>query len=148
MKNLIVAILIGVILLGGFFILVKIYRRKTMSTAYLYNNSANQTANSYSTNITNTSTQTDNQVETSGGINLDITAPSDNQTVSSANLTVTGTTTPNAEVSVNEANITADANGKFSVTVNLDEGDNVISIVANDSKGNFIEKDLNITYTP
>jgi len=87
-----------------------------------------------------------NTPEVSGNISLVIQSPSDNQVVSTNTVTVTGITTPQAEVSINQIDTTADAKGYFTGTINLDEGANIITIVVNDSNGNFIEKDINITY--
>lgn len=90
--------------------------------------------------------QTSDTSSGSGNINLDISSPSNGQVVTSSSITVRGTTTPNAEVSVNEVDTSADSSGAFSAAINLDEGDNVISVVANDAKGNFIEKDVNVIF--
>lgn len=84
--------------------------------------------------------------EGSGNITLNVSYPSDGLVVNTSTITVSGTTAPQAEVSVNEVDTKADSNGKFSATINLDEGDNVVTIVANDALGNFIEKDLNLTF--
>ncbi len=79
------------------------------------------------------------------GLTLNVTTPSDNSTVANANIIVTGTTSPGADVFVNETELKADATGKFSSNVTLEEGTNLITVVANDSVGNYAEKDLSVT---
>lgn len=79
------------------------------------------------------------------GISLEIIQPEDQTTVSDPNLTVQGRTTAGAEVFVNDLQLTADSQGNFQANVFLDEGENVIVIVANDQEGNFAEKELTIT---
>lgn len=76
---------------------------------------------------------------------VDITTPADGSKVSSSSVIVRGKTIPNADVFVNDADTKADANGNFSVRVSLDEGENDIAVIANDSVGNFIEKDILVT---
>ena len=49
---------------------------------------------------------------------------------------------------VNESETKADSSGNFSATLTLDEGENYILVVANDSSGNYAEKEFTITYTP
>lgn len=82
------------------------------------------------------------------GIQLTVTNPSGNVTVSSASLTVRGKTVAGAEVFVNDLETKADSTGNFSVMLTLDEGENYILVVANDINGNYAEKEYTITYTP
>lgn len=82
------------------------------------------------------------------GIQLTVTAPSGNMTVSSSSLTVRGKTAIGAEVFVNDIESKADSSGNFSATLTLDEGENYILVVANDSSGNYAEKEFTVTYTP
>jgi hypothetical protein len=81
-------------------------------------------------------------------ISLIISSPSNGATVGNASLKVSGKTTAGAEVFVNESETKADANGNFSVTITLDEGDNYIIVMANDSDGNVAEAELTIIYDP
>jgi hypothetical protein len=78
-------------------------------------------------------------------ITLKITSPSDGATVTSPAVTIKGVTIPNAEVSVNDKDVTAGATGSFAVSLTLDEGDNYISVVATDADGNAAETDLTVT---
>ncbi len=84
----------------------------------------------------------------SGNITLTVSSPSDGLTVNSPDITVSGKTTPNADVSVNDQEIKADASGNFSVKLTLDEGDNPITVTASDEQGNYIEKDITVNFVP
>lgn len=79
-------------------------------------------------------------------IPLVVTSPVDGSTVTSASLSVRGTTAPFAEVFINDVEIRADASGDFTVQITLDEGENIIVVIANDADGNLVEKELTITY--
>jgi hypothetical protein len=81
-------------------------------------------------------------------ITLSVTAPANNATVSVASVTVKGMTLPGADVSVNEKDVVAGANGAFSANLSLEEGDNYIIVVAIDADGNVAEQEMTITYTP
>jgi hypothetical protein len=78
---------------------------------------------------------------------LSVSSPSNGATVSNASLTVRGKTKAGAEVFVNELETKADANGDFSVSITLDEGENYIIIMANDADGNVAESELTVTYS-
>lgn len=80
----------------------------------------------------------------STSVPLTITYPSDGATLSSTLLTLTGKTSPNAEVFVNDQSGKADVNGNFSVKLTLDEGQNGITVNANDANGNVTEKDISV----
>lgn len=84
----------------------------------------------------------------SEGMTIIVTEPIDKSTVTTAVVSVKGTASANADVFVNEKEIKANAKGNFTTTVELDEGENVISIIANDADGNYAEKDITITYEP
>lgn len=81
-----------------------------------------------------------------GDITLTITSPKNGAKITSNSVTVRGKTAPRAEVFVNEATSTADANGNFVVSLSLDEGENVIVVFANDIAGNFAEQELTVIY--
>lgn len=80
------------------------------------------------------------------GISLTIGAPADGSSVSMPTVTVTGKTAPGADVSVNDTDLVADAGGNFSTKLVLDEGENTITVVANDQNGNSAEKEITVTY--
>ena len=77
---------------------------------------------------------------------LSIKSPVQHSQVTSPQIMVEGTTVPQAEVFVNDLNLFADSEGNFSTRVSLETGENVISIVANDEQGNFVEEELSVTY--
>ncbi|MFH1971012.1 MAG: hypothetical protein ABIJ05_01355 [Patescibacteria group bacterium] len=76
---------------------------------------------------------------------LDIISPKDMDTVSSSPLTIKGTTVASAEIFINDKETKADKNGNFSVNITLEEGENILTIIMNDSLGNYIEKELTVT---
>jgi len=80
-------------------------------------------------------------------LTMTVTSPPSGATVTNAKLTVKGRTVAGAEVFVNDAEAVADANGNFSVTITLDEGENYVLVAANDAEGNFVEKELSVTYS-
>lgn len=131
MRSLLIAIIVIALIAGGYY-----YWTKTKSGT-LTNPSGIQNI----FNIGNpTPTPANNQ------ITLDVTSPIDGSTVSSPNITVSGKTLPGADVFVNNTELTADANGNFSIQVTLDEGNNQITVSANDNSGFSSEKDLTVTY--
>ncbi|MBI4099476.1 hypothetical protein HY440_00560 [Candidatus Microgenomates bacterium] len=81
-------------------------------------------------------------------ITLTVNSPKNGQAVSTANITVSGVTVPNADVAVNDKDLKADASGKFSTSILLDEGENEIFVTASDANGNYSEWDGTVTYTP
>lgn len=76
---------------------------------------------------------------------LDLTTPQDHAILSSGNVTIKGKTSSKAEVFVNEKETRADGQGFFSVDIFLDEGENTISVLANDQEGNSVEKEITVT---
>lgn len=92
--------------------------------------------------VTRTTAQVQGQEKS---VLLTISEPSNNATVSTSTITVKGRTVANADVSVNEKDVKADAQGNFLTTISLDEGENIISILAVDQLGNFVEQDLLMT---
>ena len=79
-------------------------------------------------------------------IPLTITEPLDETTVYTADLVVEGQTEPDAVVSVNEAVVDVDAEGKFSTMVTLEEGPNPIEVLASDFEGNEGSVTLTVIY--
>jgi len=83
---------------------------------------------------------------------LQITQPIDGAQVSTSAVLVTGKTIPGAVVSVSIddtveiANV--DQNGNFSVTVNLEEGPNLIEIITSDLQGNEKSSTIAVIYVP
>ncbi len=78
-------------------------------------------------------------------IELSIIQPQNNTAVVNPMVSVVGKTAPNADVFVNDKELKADSQGNFSTTVELDEGENTISVLANNSDGAFTEKEIIVT---
>lgn len=79
---------------------------------------------------------------------LTVATPKDGGTYHTATIPVSGTTEPNAVVTVNSKSLKADGSGNFSGTITLTDGPSTVVVTASDAKGNYTEKDLEITYTP
>jgi cytoskeletal protein RodZ len=73
---------------------------------------------------------------------LEITSPTDNFTTSSSYVTILGNTDKKASITINNENILIDSLGNFSKTINLKQGVNTITILAQKkySKINKIDK--------
>ncbi len=82
----------------------------------------------------------------SNQIALTVSNPVNNSTVVTPNVQVKGQTVPNADVSVNEVDVKADANGAFTANLTLVEGDNPIVVTAIDAEGNASESEITVTY--
>lgn len=81
-------------------------------------------------------------------IPLTVVNPSRDLTVTAAALEVTGQTSARAEVFVNEKETMADDDGKFTVAITLEEGENYLTIVATDEDGKVAEVERVVTYEP
>ncbi|MBI5031260.1 MAG: hypothetical protein HZB51_12090 [Chloroflexi bacterium] len=81
-------------------------------------------------------------------LRMQITAPADESIVSTAKVQIVGQTLPNAVVSVNGDLVNLDPVGKFQYAITLDEGANIIEIVASDFNGNEQDKILRVIYEP
>ncbi|MBI3366050.1 hypothetical protein HY041_00275 [Candidatus Roizmanbacteria bacterium] len=79
-------------------------------------------------------------------LSLTVFSPVDNSTVTNSTVMVKGKTIANADVSVNDDDLKADNQGNFSISVNLEDGDNLITVVVSDDAGNSAEKELTIIY--
>lgn len=83
---------------------------------------------------------------TPASIFLSVTSPTDNQVVTTPLIAIVGKTLPNAEVFINDQTLQANTAGIFQTTIQLEIGENLVSISANDAQGNYSEKELIITY--
>jgi len=81
-------------------------------------------------------------------LTLLVKSPLDESIVSASTITVIGSTSPNAVVSVDGQLATVDAAGNFQLAVTLDEGPNIIEVVASDINGNELSAILSIIYQP
>ncbi len=89
---------------------------------------------------------TDITQQPSEGVVLTISQPTNNSTITSANITIQGKTVRSADVFINDKQLTADSTGNFSQVITLDEGENTISVAVNDAAGNYAEKEITVTY--
>ncbi len=139
MKNLIVIVLLLLVGAGVIFVGYKLYKRQGMMA---YNNSVNYKDNlqGYTTKTTGSS----NSQADKNGLALDVTTPKDGDTVNTAKITIKGRTIAYADVSIDDVDIIADKEGNFSGTVDLEEGENTITVVTNDANGNYLEKELTV----
>lgn len=140
MRNSVIIALI-IILIGLVAVLVYVYRQPTGSLK-----TVNSPTPSTRTVVPTVTSGEQKSIES--GLNLQVTQPSDGAIVTKSTITVSGKTTANAEIAVNDLNLKADGQGNFSTTLMLDEGENIIAVVANDSAGNYAEKQLTVTYNP
>jgi hypothetical protein len=79
---------------------------------------------------------------------ITVDSPREGETVRATPLTVRGQTTPGAVVSANDVVAIADAGGRFSLTVPLDPGPNVLEIIASKTTGEQVFAILTILYQP
>lgn len=81
---------------------------------------------------------------------LDVSYPTDGGTYTKAdkNLTVTGTTDPDNSVTVNSFRAIVDTTGKFTYQLQLNDGENQITIEAQNPAGTTTQKQLKVTYQP
>jgi hypothetical protein len=77
---------------------------------------------------------------TSGNITLTITSPLNGATLNSTTVNISGKTSPRADVFVNDKETKADAQGNFSLKIELEEGQNSLVVIANDESGNVVEQ--------
>ncbi len=83
-----------------------------------------------------------------GNIWLQMTSPQDGDTVNTPQVDVIGMAPAGAVVSINEDIIAVSDDQQFKSTVSLDEGPNLIEIVASDDNGNETDLELTVIYEP
>jgi hypothetical protein len=79
---------------------------------------------------------------------LQVKTPADESIVDTPVITVTGTTIPGAVVSVDGTLAAVDSKGEFQSAIALEEGPNVIEVVASDDSGNQVYSILTVIYQP
>lgn len=84
----------------------------------------------------------------SQGFFLEVAEPQDETVVNTSPILVSGSTSPEAEVSVNGTLIDVNEQGDFAAMVELEEGPNVIEVIATDYEGNEESCILAVIYTP
>lgn len=82
------------------------------------------------------------------GLFLTVTSIKDGLVVNRANLSVTGVTSPDAIVSVNGVLVTPDAGGSFTRDLTLQEGPNLIEVIASDLSGASKYAPITVIYVP
>jgi cytoskeletal protein RodZ len=133
------------ILLAVFGFLVFLIKKQGPNNFRLKNIFQNNQQTNQSTNQTNINQSTIPTAEpVSQGLTLEVIEPKENTTYSSSSIRVSGKTSAYAEVYVNDTQTKADGTGNFSVNYNLDEGENLLTIVANDQAGNYVEKEMTV----
>lgn len=85
---------------------------------------------------------------TKNGFFLTMTQPIDESIINTDKVEVIGVTVPNAVVSVNGNLAEVDAEGNFTMMVVLEEGPNLIEVIASDSEGNQESHTLVIINVP
>ncbi len=74
--------------------------------------------------------------------------PQDDAVVQASLLQIKGEANPGTVLSINDEIVLVDSSRKFSAQIQLDEGLNVIEIIASDDQGNQESRYLSITYEP
>ena len=77
---------------------------------------------------------------------LEVSSPRDNSIVSSAEIPVVGRASPDATVSVNGQVADMDSSGNFETLLPLEEGPNLIEVIASDLAGDIRTQVLTIIY--
>jgi len=91
---------------------------------------------------------TQGQPPVSGPVSIEMVTPQDGATVNTPQIQVTGVSSPGAVVTVNDDILIAGPDGKFETTVSLEEGPNLIEIVASNDSGSETSLELTVTYEP
>jgi hypothetical protein len=145
-KELIFGVIVILIVLAGG---IRLLNKKTLlpktGVVNLYQNSDSNTQTTTTTSLS-TGTPTELAITTGSGITLTVSHPQANQTVKTGSIRVSGKSVPNADISINEKDLKADTQGNFSTSINLDEGENIITVVAVNEFGKTAEKDITVTY--
>ena len=79
---------------------------------------------------------------------LQVLAPQDDAVVNAPQVDVIGLAPAGTVVSVNDDILIVGADGQFKSTLSLDEGPNLVEIVASDGSGNEASQILTVTYEP
>ena len=79
------------------------------------------------------------------GFFLTVTQPADESIINTNKVEVRGRTSPGAVVSVNDEISTADTQGIFTITITMEEGPNIIEVIASNKDGNEARTSLIVT---
>lgn len=128
-----VAIIIGILVAGGGFLLYQYTQQNTNKT------------------VTPITPQPSFTPSPSPKVSLSISSPKDEDVVSTSQITVSGKTEPNTTVLVstdsNDSVVTAGNDGSFSAKITLDSGENPIDIIAITPNGEKQEQVNTVTYS-
>ena len=83
-----------------------------------------------------------------GSVSLQVLSPQDGAVVNTSQIQVSGVASPGNVVTVNDEIILVGGDGQFQATISLDEGPNLIEVIASDDAGNETSVDLTVTYAP
>jgi glucodextranase-like protein len=86
--------------------------------------------------------------EAAGTLVLQVLAPQDDSVVNAPQVDVIGLAPSEAVVSVNDDILIVGADGRFKTTISLNEGPNLVEVVASDENGNEVSQILTVTYEP
>ena len=86
--------------------------------------------------------------EISGSLGLQVFLPLDEAVVNTPQVDVTGSASAGVVISVSEEILIVGSDNQFKTTVALDEGPNLIEIIASDENGNEMSVLLTVTYEP
>ncbi len=80
---------------------------------------------------------------------LDIAEPDDGKKIQGGDkkVTVRGKTNPEVQVLVNGTQVVVDKDGNFSTSIDINDGDNTITVRATDKAGNYTESTRKVTYS-
>lgn len=135
MNKTIIAIALLLVIGGGIFLYTK-ERRQTSP----------QGTNKTAYQPTSESSSESEESKINQGLTIKILEPREGQRiVANSNFLIKGQTAPNAEVFIADRETKANNQGIFSTNLTLEQGENIITILANDENGNFAEETLRIT---
>jgi hypothetical protein len=77
---------------------------------------------------------------------LIIISPVNGTTVQNNQIEISGEATPGADVFTTNVDTTADENGRFTMSIGLDSGQNTITVKATDGQGNSEEQTISVEY--
>lgn len=107
-----------------------------------------QAANSTPESIPPTAVPVESLPETNTPLTLSVLQPPDETVVDTPEIDVIGTAPPDTVITVNDEILLVGPEQRFEVTILLEEGPNLIEIVASDTNGNETSQLLTIFYEP
>ncbi len=88
------------------------------------------------------------QPSNSGPVSLEVLSPLDGAVVNTPQIEVSGMASAGAVVTVNDNILLVGADGQFKTILALDEGPNLIEIIASNDTGNETSVEITVTYEP